>query len=330
MNLLLISEIREGLTPPAFGGEFTAHIEQKTNPAVRAASLTAWNLLAEGLGRMGYAEPGQEGARLRDVAPEGVASPWKTRPSSQSLEGARGEKDSAMLKSAAGLANMPLSLNGASDGKDFPPLESVAGFGKMSPPPQSECERESASPLESAAGPGRIPMMPEATPDARIPMMSESMPDARIPMMPESMPDARILPAVRFGEAGKPEFADCPLHFSLAHSGKLAVALLSSSPCGVDVERIRPEVDERLRARCLSPEEQRLGMDFFECWVKKECVGKLTGHGIDAHPGKIDTLDARWSGRFFFETLTDSTGQSYALAALCEGAEEIGCSIVRI
>lgn len=303
MNLLLISEIREGLTPPSFGGEFAAHIERKTNPAVRAASLTAWNLLAEGLRRMGYAGAEIGSARLDDVAPEAVASPWKMRPSQ---DGVCEKKDSAMLESAAGLANMPLSLNGASDGKNFPSPESAAGSGKMSPFSQSARERESASPLESAAGHGGIPIIPEST------------------------PDARVLPSVRFGAAGKPEFADCPLCFSLAHSGRLAVALLSSSPCGVDVERIRPEVDERLRARCLSPEELRRGLDFFECWVKKECVGKLTGRGIDAHPGKIVTLDSRWASRFFFERLTDSSGQGYALAALCEGAREIERSFVRI
>ncbi len=191
MSLLLISEIRDGLTPPEFGGEFAAHIARKTNPAVRAASLTAWNLLAEGLVRLG-----------------------------------------------------------------------------------------------------------------RLPQSSQSFPGK--------------FPAVRFGERGKPEFIDCPLHFSLAHSGKLAVALLSEAPCGVDIEGIRPEVSDRLRARCLSPEELRLGPDFFECWTKKECVGKMTGEGIDAHPAKIDTLDPRWADRFFSESLTDSSGQSYALAALCE------------
>ena len=35
------------------------------------------------------------------------------------------------------------------------------------------------------------------------------------------------LPAVRFGARGKPEFADAPLHFSLAHSGRIAAALIS-------------------------------------------------------------------------------------------------------
>ena len=187
MNLLLISEIKDESAPPAFGGEFGAHIERKRNPAVRNASRTAWGLLAEGLKRLGY----------------------------------------------------------------------------------------------------------------------------------------ELIPAVHFGKHGKPEFIGCPLHFSLAHSGRLAAALISSAPCGVDIERIRPEVAERLRARCLSSEEQRHNLDFFECWTKKECIGKLTGDGVDGNPAKLDTLDPRWTDQFFFESLTDSSGKSYALAALCEGVEEL-------
>ena len=186
MNLLLISEIRDGLTPPEFGGDFAAHIAQKNNPAVRRASLTAWNLLAAGLRQMGF----------------------------------------------------------------------------------------------------------------------------------------DTFPAVRFGARGKPAFNDSRIHFSLAHSGNLAAALLSDRPCGVDVERVRPEVSKRLRERCLSAREQEQ-LGFFECWTKKECIGKLDGRGIDAHPAHIDTLDAQWQGRFFARRVADSAGKEYALAALCEGAEKL-------
>ena len=185
MSLLLISEIRDGLTPPEFGGDFAAHIARKNNPAVRRASLTAWNLLAAGLRRLGLAE----------------------------------------------------------------------------------------------------------------------------------------LPAVSFSAQGKPAFTDSHIHFSLAHSGNIAVALLSGAPCGVDVERVRPEISRRLRGRCLNEREQEFG--FFECWAKKECIGKLDGHGIDAHPARIDTLDARWRGRFLARRITDAAGKEYALAALCEDANKL-------
>ena len=187
MSLLLISEIRDNVAPPAFGGDFAAHIARKTNPAVRAASLTAWNLLAQGLWRIG----------------------------------------------------------------------------------------------------------------------------------------GGVLPDVAFTPSGKPEFIHSQIHFSLAHGGNLAAALLSDAPCGVDVERIRPETAERLRARCLSAEELRLGLDFFECWTKKECIGKLDGTGIDAHPARIDTLDTRWEGRFLARKIRDSSDREYALAALCRDAQAL-------
>ena len=185
MSLLLISEIVANLPPPAFGGDFAAHIANKRNPAVRQASLTACNLLALGLRQMGCAS----------------------------------------------------------------------------------------------------------------------------------------LPCVRFGARGKPGFTDSAIQFSLAHSGNLAAALLSDAPCGVDVERIRPEVSKRLRGRCLNEREQEFG--FFECWTKKECIGKLDGHGIKAIPAHIDTLDPRWTGRFFARRIADAAGKEYALAALCGDAEKL-------
>ena len=186
MSLLLISEIREGLTPPEFGRDFAAHIGKKSNPAVLRASLTAWNLLARGMRQMGV----------------------------------------------------------------------------------------------------------------------------------------DTLPAVRFGAQGKPAFIGSPLHFSLAHSGNLAAALLSNAPCGVDIERVRSQVARRLRDRCMSEREQEQ-LGFFECWTKKECIGKLDGRGINAHPAHIDTLDAQWHGRFFARRITDSSGKEYALAALCEDASKL-------
>ena len=187
MSLLLITDIRAGLPLPEFGGDFAAHIARKRNPSVRSASLTAWNLLARGMGQLGF--------------------------------------------------------------------------------------------------------------------------------------DA--LPAVRFGSQGKPKFIDSPVHFSLAHSGNLAAALLSDAPCGVDIERVRAETARRLRDRCMSDREQEGGFGFFECWTKKECIGKLDGKGIDARPTRIDTLDAQWTGRFFTRRVTDSSGKEYALTALCGDANKL-------
>ena len=131
------------------------------------------------------------------------------------------------------------------------------------------------------------------------------------------------LPEVRFDPGGKPVFVNSPLHFSLSHSGNLAAVLISEEPCGVDVEQLRPEVAARLRKRCLSDAERARGCDFFEIWTKKECIAKLDGSGMTAHPGNIDTLDPRWNHRFFTTRVCDDLGQAYALSALCGDIENL-------
>ena len=132
-----------------------------------------------------------------------------------------------------------------------------------------------------------------------------------------------VLPELRFGINGKPYFVNSPLHFSLSHSGNLAAVLISDEPCGVDVEQLRPEVAERLRARCLSDGERAHNCDFFEIWTRKECIAKLDGSGMRSHPSEIDTLDARWSQRFFTTRVRDDLGQEYVLSALCGDAETL-------
>ena len=132
---------------------------------------------------------------------------------------------------------------------------------------------------------------------------------------------ADVLPEVRFDPGGKPRVTDSLLHFSLSHSGKLAAVLISEAPCGVDVEQLRPEVAARLRERCLSDAERARDCDFFELWTQKECIAKLDGSGMTAHPGNIDTLDTRWNHRFFTTRVCDDLGQEYALSALCGDIE---------
>lgn len=134
---------------------------------------------------------------------------------------------------------------------------------------------------------------------------------------------ADVLPEVRFDPSGKPCFANSPLHFSLSHSGNLAAVLISDEACGVDIELVRPEVAERLRVRCLSEGERAQDCDFFELWTKKECIAKLDGSGMRSHPSEIDTLDARWSHRFFTTRVHDDLGQAYALSALCGDIESL-------
>ena len=67
-------------------------------------------------------------------------------------------------------------------------------------------------------------------------------------------------------EAGKPFFADLPdLHFSLAHSGEMAVAALSVAPVGIDVEHL-----PAFAADIADPRE----------WTAMESVGKALGTGV--------------------------------------------------
>ncbi len=130
------------------------------------------------------------------------------------------------------------------------------------------------------------------------------------------------LPDVTFGPQGKPSFPAGYPQFSLAHSGSLAAVLISVHPCGVDVEQVRSDVTARLYERCLCPQERAQKLDFFECWTKKECIGKRDGRGIGAHPACLNTLDGSWERRFFCVRVK-SLGEEYVLSALCEDADQL-------
>ena len=98
----------------------------------------------------------------------------------------------------------------------------------------------------------------------------------------------------RYGRNGKPElspaFHDTDLHFNLSHShGQLLVAIARCA-IGVDIERIRSEMDvERIAERFFSfAETQQLDAltglakwdGFFNGWTRKEAYLKARGEGI--------------------------------------------------
>ena len=56
MSLLLYGGIRPIKAVPDFGPALCEHLRAKTNPAVHAASIAAWSLLAEGLRMLGLEE----------------------------------------------------------------------------------------------------------------------------------------------------------------------------------------------------------------------------------------------------------------------------------
>jgi 4'-phosphopantetheinyl transferase len=101
---------------------------------------------------------------------------------------------------------------------------------------------------------------------------------------------------VRFqtAEHGKPELAEhSGLHFNLSHTdGATVIAITRAGQVGVDVERIRENMDPlQLGARFFSRQEsewlrsqpmsQRFAA-FFACWTAKEAYVKACGSGLSA------------------------------------------------
>ncbi len=95
-------------------------------------------------------------------------------------------------------------------------------------------------------------------------------------------------------ERGKPVLSPvygASLRFSLAHSGDVAlVALRLGDDVGVDVERVRSDVDGDAVARALFSPRERLLMAslgaasereaFFRAWVRREALAKASGLGV--------------------------------------------------
>lgn len=97
----------------------------------------------------------------------------------------------------------------------------------------------------------------------------------------------------RYSTKGKPalEGEEAGLDFNLAHSGGLALyAVTWRRPVGVDVERVREDIDvEGIAGRFFSPTEaaalratpqaERV-QAFFRCWTRKEALLKAWGEGL--------------------------------------------------
>jgi 4'-phosphopantetheinyl transferase len=111
--------------------------------------------------------------------------------------------------------------------------------------------------------------------------------------------EIRFLP----GPHGKPALApphdDGGLHFSASYSGDIALfALARNIEVGVDVERVRADVDvEQIAASFFARDERevlhRLPPDarvraFFTCWTRKEAYVKALGTGLSL---PLDSFD---------------------------------------
>ena len=94
-------------------------------------------------------------------------------------------------------------------------------------------------------------------------------------------------PVFDYSSEGKPFVAAHPdIHFSLSHSGTVALCAISDQPVGADVEEPR-KISSSLIAYTMNDREQEQinasadpAMRFLYFWTRKEAVLKLTGEGI--------------------------------------------------
>lgn len=105
-----------------------------------------------------------------------------------------------------------------------------------------------------------------------------------------------------YDEFGKPRLISTQeqrLRFNVSHSGDLIlIAITKDRAVGVDVERIRADIDlDKVAARFFSPNEYKsLGLltgpiryeAFFACWTRKEAYLKARGDGLSMPLDQFD------------------------------------------
>lgn len=101
------------------------------------------------------------------------------------------------------------------------------------------------------------------------------------------------MPALARTAEGKPYFPDGSLHFSLSHTGTMALCAISDQEVGADAETVRP-VRRGLPERVLTAEEldwlarqEDRKTAFFALWTGKEAWVKLTGRGLQWRPRDV-------------------------------------------
>jgi 4'-phosphopantetheinyl transferase len=103
----------------------------------------------------------------------------------------------------------------------------------------------------------------------------------------------------RYTNKGKPELRQPAggLHFNISHSGSWALLAFADTAVGVDVERIRPDLQALEIARRFFSREEFESLasltgharerGFFACWTRKEACIKALGHGLSARLDRI-------------------------------------------
>jgi 4'-phosphopantetheinyl transferase len=111
----------------------------------------------------------------------------------------------------------------------------------------------------------------------------------------------------RTNEYGKPFVADQPVEFSLSHSSDvILIAVTRDRSVGIDVERIRPELDfqpivdrhfsAREKSELLSVPQSIRYQHFFGMWTRKEAVLKMVGWGLSGLD-QAEVCSGNWSVR---------------------------------
>jgi 4'-phosphopantetheinyl transferase len=104
-------------------------------------------------------------------------------------------------------------------------------------------------------------------------------------------PEEIELQTNKWGKPALMESGDESIHFNLSHSHGMAVYVFSlEGEAGIDIEKIRPELDsEEIAKRYFSENEirelQSLRLElraegFFLCWTRKEAYIKARGEGL--------------------------------------------------
>lgn len=120
---------------------------------------------------------------------------------------------------------------------------------------------------------------------------------------------SRLEEKLEKGIYGKPFFPDRPdLHFNISHGGGWAVCALSSVPCGIDIQDVRPIRSPRLLERTMDEAEQEQikvsscpEREFARLWAYKESCLKLTGEGITRSMRELPS--PAWHEFFWLEDL---------------------------
>jgi 4'-phosphopantetheinyl transferase len=119
--------------------------------------------------------------------------------------------------------------------------------------------------------------------------------------------DPRAVP-LAFSTRGKPYVTDAALAFNVSHTDGLAlVATTAGTRVGIDVERVRGDVDvasivrrffapsETAAFRRIPPADRRDA--FFACWVRKEAYVKARGDGLARSLDDFEVAVGRPGGR---------------------------------